>query len=104
ELNVLRRLITSDLTAEEGQDISPVYLPDGRIVFSSTRQRRSKAILLDENKPQFGALIENGDEEEAFVLHVMDENGGEIQQITYNQSHDLYPTVLDSGEIVFLRW
>lgn len=104
ELNALRRLITSDLTAEEGQDISPVYLPDGRIVFSSTRQRRSKAILLDENKPQFGALIENGDEEEAFVLHVMDENGGEIQQITYNQSHDLYPTVLDSGEIVFLRW
>jgi len=33
-------------------DVSPHYLPDGRIVFSSTRQRASKAILLDEGKPQ----------------------------------------------------
>ena len=105
EFDELRRIITSDLTAEEGQDISPVYLPDGRIVFSSTRQRRSKAILLDENKPQFSALTEDGDDDDkAFVLHVMDEDGTNIEQITYNQSHDLYPTVISSGEIVFLRW
>ncbi|MDX1410397.1 MAG: hypothetical protein R3330_19740, partial [Saprospiraceae bacterium] len=49
----LRRIIPSDITAEGGQDIAPQYLPDGRIVFSSTRQRRSKAVLLDEGKPQF---------------------------------------------------
>jgi len=36
-------------------DVSPHYLPDGRIVFSSTRQTQSQAILLDENKPQFSA-------------------------------------------------
>ena len=38
--------------------LRPHYLPDGRIVFSSTRQRQSKAILLDEGKPQFAAQDE----------------------------------------------
>ena len=37
----IHRLISSDLLAEEGQDRYPAYLPDGRIVFSSTRQRLS---------------------------------------------------------------
>ena len=48
-----RRLISSDLRAEEGQDRYPAYLPDGRIVFASTRQRQARARLLDEGKPQF---------------------------------------------------
>src|SRR5690606_32964682 len=34
----LRRLIESDLVAEAGHDLFPHYLPDGRIIFSSTRQ------------------------------------------------------------------
>ena len=99
----LRRIITSDITAEEGQDVDPTYLPDGRIVFASTRQRRSKAILLDDNKPQFSALEENRSEE-AFVLHVMNADGTDIQQISFNQSHDLQPTVLDDGRVLFNRW
>jgi hypothetical protein len=44
----LRRIIASDLTAEIGHDIAPHYLPDGKIIFSSTRQLRSQAMLLDE--------------------------------------------------------
>ena len=100
---VLRRVIPSDTTAEEGHDIMPHYLPDGRIVFSSTRQRQSRAILLDENKPQFAAQDEN-DNEPAFVLHVMDADGSNIHQISFNQSHDLDPAVLADGRIVFTRW
>lgn len=103
EREILRRIISSDLLAEEGEDVAPTYLPDGRIVFSSTRQRRSRAVLLDESKPQFSALTEDG-EREAFNLHVMDENGGNIQQITFNQSHDLHPTLLSDGRLLFLRW
>ncbi|MBU2986160.1 hypothetical protein KO528_12430 [Saccharophagus degradans] len=103
ETDVLRRIIQSDITAEAGEDVAPYYLPDGRIVFSSTRQRRSKAILLDENKPQFAALTEDR-EQEAFLLHVMDDDGSNIEQLTFNQSHDLHPTVLDNGQILFLRW
>ena len=81
----------------------PHYLPDGRIVFSSTRQRQSRAILLDENKPQFAAQDEN-DNEPAFVLHVMNADGTNIHQISFNQSHDLDPAVLANGRILFTRW
>ncbi|MFT5450888.1 MAG: hypothetical protein ACI9N9_000368, partial [Enterobacterales bacterium] len=99
----LTRIISSDLTAESGQDMAPSYLPDGRIVFSSTRQRSNKSTLLDEGKPQFSGLEEDRDVE-ALVLHVMDEDGGNINQITFNQSHDLDPTVMLDGRIVFTRW
>jgi len=103
ETNVLRRVIESDLIAEEGQDIAPAFLPDGRIVFSSTRQRRSRALLLDDNKPQFSSLTEEL-RNQAFVLHVMEPDGSDIRQISFNQSHDLHPTVLNDGRILFNRW
>ena len=54
----LHRVISSDITAEIGQDVAPHFLPDGRIVFASTRQRDAKAVLLDEGKPQFAAQVE----------------------------------------------
>ncbi len=99
----LRRVISSDIVAEAGHDLAPHYLPDGRILFSSTRQRQAGAILLDEGKPQFSALDEARDEP-AFVLHVMEPDGSDIRQISYNQSHDLDPTVMSDGRIVFSRW
>ena len=99
----LRRIIASNLTAELGHDLSPHYLPDGRIIFTSTRQRESKALLLDEGKPQFDALDENL-QEPAFVLHVMNDDGSDIRQISFNQSHDREPSVLDNGQVVFSRW
>jgi len=96
-------VISSDITAEAGQDVAPHYLPDGRIVFSSSRQRQSKAILLDEGKPQFSALEERR-REPALVLHVMNADGSDIHQISFNQSHDLDPIVLQNGRILFSRW
>jgi hypothetical protein len=101
--DVLRRVIVSDTTAEAGHDVAPHYLPDGRIIFSSTRQRQSGAILVDEGKPQFPGLDEDFNEP-AFVLHVMNADGSDIHQVSFNQSHDLDPTVLESGEVVFTRW
>lgn len=99
----MRRVIASDTIAETGQDRFPAYLPDGRILFSSTRQRRSRAVLLDEGKPQFEAQDEDR-REPAFVLHAMNPDGSDIRQISFNMSHDLAPTVLDDGRIVFSRW
>lgn len=101
--DALRRIIASDITNDAGQDISPHYLPDGRIVFTSTRQRTSKAILLDEGKPQFEAFDEDRDEP-AYVLHVMDADGENMRQISFNQSNDYDPTVLENGKIMFSRW
>lgn len=101
--DALRRVISSDIVEEEGQDVSPAYLPDGRILFSSTRQRQAKAILLDEGKAQFEASNESGNES-TFALHVMNADGTDIHQITYNTASDLYGTVLQNGRILFTRW
>lgn len=101
--DALRRVIASDIFAEDGHDVSPQYLPDGRIVFSSTRQRQSKATLLDEGKPQYEAQDEDRNEP-AFVLHVMESDGSNIHQISFNQSHDFDPAVLSNGKVLFSRW
>ena len=106
--DTLTRVIASDIIAKDGQDIAPHYLPDGRIIFSSTRQRTAKALLTDEGKPQFSALEED-ERGPAFVLHIIDARNGpvqtsDIQQVSFNQSHDLDPTVLADGEVMFSRW
>ncbi len=103
ETGELVRVIPSDLTAEIGHDIMPKYLPDGRIVFSSTRQTQSQALLLDEGKGAFPAMDED-ENEFAFNIHVMNDDGSGIKQTTFNQSHDLDPSVIDSGQVVFSRW
>jgi len=103
DLDSLTRMIVSDITADAGHDVAPHYLPDGRIIFASTRQRQSSAILLDEGKPQFSALDEDRDEF-SFVLHVMNADGSDIHQVSFNQSHDLDPTVLSDGRVAFARW
>ncbi|MCS6946467.1 MAG: hypothetical protein NZM12_02490, partial [Steroidobacteraceae bacterium] len=99
----LRRVIASNLIASEGHDVAPHYLPSGDIVFTSTRQRASKAVLIDEGKAQFEAQTED-DREPAFVLHAMRSDGGNIRQLSFNQSHDMDPTVLTNGRILFTRW
>lgn len=99
----LRRVIGSDLVAEQGQDLAPRYTTDGRIAFVSDRQRRSRAIQLDEGKPQYAGLDEDL-RNQALVLHVMDTDGDNIEQISFNPSHDQQPTVLNSGAIAYLRW
>ena len=100
------RVISSDIIAAEGDDIAPYFLPNNnKIVFSSNRQKQSRAILLDENrgKPQFSSQDESNGSK-ALVLHVMDADGSNIQQISFNQSHDLDPVVLSNGRILFSRW
>ncbi|EWH08206.1 hypothetical protein DS2_18478 [Catenovulum agarivorans DS-2] len=89
--------------ANLADDFSPKYLPDGRIVFASTRQQTSKALLLDEGRPQY--LAQNDRRNATSInLHVMDDLGQNIQQITFNMNHDLYPHVLDDGSILYNRW
>ena len=99
----LHRVIKSTTIANEGNDVGPQYLPDGRIVFTSTRQRQSQAILRDEGKPGFEAQTDTRNES-AFVLHVMKADGTDIHQISFNQSHDLSPSVMNDGRVLFSRW
>jgi Hydrazine synthase alpha subunit middle domain len=101
---VLRRVIQSDLFAEQGDDVTPVYLADGSILFASNRQDRSGDIMQDEGKPPYQYVTENNDELTAFVLHRMKSDGSEIQQISFNLSHDFQPLLLQNGRILFSRW
>ena len=101
--DTLQRVIRSNTIAAEGHDIGPQYLPDGRILFTSTRQRQSQAILRDEGKPGFEHQTDDGSES-AFVLHVMKADGTDVHQISFNQSHDLWPSVLADGRVLFTRW
>ena len=84
-------------TTPAGDDVDPAYLPDGRIVFASNRQVKSQQVngfaYLDEYK-----------RERVTALHVMNNDSSNCRQISYNQSHDRNPTVLQTGEIMYSRW
>ena len=99
----LTRVINSDVIAEQGDDLMASFLPDGRIIFASNRQRLSRAILLDEGKPQYTANNERSDLA-ALNIHVMQADGSNIEQLTFNLSHDFYPMVLQNGHILYSRW
>jgi hypothetical protein len=96
-------LPTTDQSGTGSQYISPHYLADGRILFATTRQFGSGAVLLNEGKPEFEGQTEDLDES-AFVLHVMNADGTDMHQITYNQSHDIDASVLANGRVLFSRW
>ncbi len=105
-------LIPSRIKRNEGlesggaQDIAPHFLPDDRIVFSSTRQIASQARQLNEGRAQIFSALDEDRRSPAAVLHIYDPQlrNEEFQQISFNLSHDLDPTVLASGEILFSRW
>lgn len=97
QTNNIHRVIKDSYTADLGDDVDPAFLPDGRIIFTSTRQKKTKSQIgysyLDKDA---GSVVT--------TLHVMNEDGTEIEQISFNQSHDRNPSVLRSGKVLFSRW
>jgi hypothetical protein len=98
---VVTQLTNDAITA--GHDVGARYLPDGRIVFSSTRQLATQSILLDEGRPQYSAQTDDRSQS-IFLLHVMDGDGTSMHQISFNTNHDFAPSVLGNGQLVFSRW
>src|ERR1700675_5039047 len=94
--------LTNDKTTA-GHDVGAHYLPDGRIVFASTRQAATQAILIDEGRPQYPAQTDDR-KQPIFLLHVMNADGTGIHQISFNTNHDFAPSVLANGQIVFSRY
>ena len=94
--------LTNDSTTA-GHDVGAHYLPDGRIVFASTRQAATQAILIDEGRPQYPAQTDDR-KQPIFLLHVMNADGTNIHQISFNTNHDFAPSVLANGQIVFSRY
>ncbi|MCK5780926.1 MAG: hypothetical protein KAH04_07880, partial [Psychrilyobacter sp.] len=66
------------------------YLPDDRIIYCST------ATMV--GVPCVGGV------DYVANLYIMDNNGENIRQLTYEQDADWYPTVMNSGKIMYLRW
>lgn len=100
----LRQVISDPIAASLGNDVGPHYLPDGRIVFSSSRQHDAKAVLINQGEEQFSAGVASNRNVPAFKLHVMNADGTNIYQISFSTGHDLDPSVLNDGRIVFSRW
>lgn len=95
----LNPAITDYQVANVADDLDPSFLPDGRIVFTSSRQHKT----FEKTGYQYA------DEEQrvpASVLHTLDISSQtiRIEQISFNRSHDRNPSVLQNGKIVFSRW
>ena len=76
------------LTTGRFHDVSPVYLPDGRIVFNSTRV---ESFSVCQNFL-------------AAALYVIDGDGGNLRRLEYNTLCDTTPFVMEDGSILFTRW
>ncbi len=94
----LRRITSST----EDDDVDPAYLPaGGGFVFSSNRQTKSK---LNQATGQVYYGLDEYERERVINLHTMNSEGGNITQISFNQSHDRNPVVRPNGDIMFSRW
>jgi len=72
-------------------DIHPCYLPDGKIIFSSTRCEHT--ILCGSS----AALA-------APVLHRMNADGTQIEQLSRSPVSEFCPVMLDDGRVMYHRW
>ena len=69
-------------------DVRPCYLPDGRIVFTSTR---------------YSGLVPCANNGVA-ILHVMNVDGSDIHTISVNNVTEFDPSVMPDGRILYGRW
>jgi hypothetical protein len=76
------------VTSGGGHDFDPLYLPDGRILFTSSR----------------GGHMDEYNHSPAENLYRCNADGSGIEQISFNQSDDFDPTLLPNGRIVYTRW
>jgi len=94
------------ITSAASDDVGPAYLPAGAgFVFSSNRQATSSLAQYTSNGVTHQYIgLDEYERETVFNLHTMDANGGNVTQISFNQSHDRNPVVRPDGTIMFSRW
>jgi hypothetical protein len=76
------------LTSGPYDDIEPIYLPDGRIMFCSSRCNRWVPCWYTQ----------------VAILYTCDGDGGNIQPVSANIEHDNTPWLLPNGRVIYERW
>ncbi len=76
------------ITTGRFHDVSPVYLPDGRVCFNSTRV---ESFSLCQNFL-------------SAALYTINTDGANLRRLEYNTLCDTTPYVMDDGSILFTRW
>jgi hypothetical protein len=82
------RQLTWDLPDYTVSDFEPCYLPNGDIVFNSSRCFQGYADNIN--------VVSN--------LFIMNKDGKYLRRICYDQAQDFHPTVMSDGKIMFSRW
>ena len=96
----LRQLTGTANDAREGEggrdtvlveDFDPCYLPDGNIVFVSTRCQAFGRCHHRRYNP-------------SYLLYLMNGDGGGIRLLSFGEANEWDPSVLPDGRIIFSRW
>lgn len=77
------------LTEGPYENADPLYLPDGRIAFMSSRA---------------GGLVQCGDWAIVYCVFTMDPDGSNVRQITKSKDGEWDPSLMEDGTILFTRW
>ncbi len=82
------------ITKGMGDVCSPCYMPDGRIVFSSTRHVAMKP---ERRRDEY-------DRDHARLAHRCNADGSNVEQISFNVSSDSEFIVMRDGRLMFQSW
>ena len=77
------------LTDSDYDDVDPIYLPDGHIIFTTTRGN---------------SYVRCGPFIYSYILARCDADGGNVYLISYNGEPDFVPALLNDGRVIYSRW
>ena len=80
------------LTDGPDDDFDPCPLPDGGIAFMSTR------------RGGFGRCHNPWEPLPSYTLHRMDADGSDVRTLSFHETNEWHPSVLNDGRIVYSRW
>jgi hypothetical protein len=76
------------VTSGGGHDFDPLYLPDGKVMFTSSRDGE----------------MDEYNHAPAEHLYTCDNDGSNLQRVSFNQSDDFDPVLMADGRVAFTRW
>ena len=80
---------TRQLTDSDYDDIDPIYLPDGHVLFTTTRGN---------------TYVRCGPFIYSYILARCDADGGNVYLISNNSEPDFVPALMADGRVIYSRW